>query len=152
MKNHLNLPLLDFSDAEREAVDKLLHELGEELELLLFPIRTMLEAGVVVTEDGGMFRLDEESNKLVRLQIYPQDEGDKSRMPVDICLQVWDGDTIKMDYTISVKCGECKATIVYEPHEIESYSGTDYSGGPDGYERVKCPRRGCKGYGYIKSW
>lgn len=105
MKNHLNLPLPDFSGAEREAVDNLLYELGEELELLLFPIRTMLEAGVVVTEDGGMFRLDEESNKLVRLQIYPQDESDGARIPVDICLQVWDGDITTMDYTISVYVG-----------------------------------------------
>lgn len=53
---------------------------------------------------------------------------------------------------LTVKCSECKATIIYEPHEVDKYSGRDISGGPDGYERVKCPRRGCEGHGYIKSW
>jgi hypothetical protein len=51
-----------------------------------------------------------------------------------------------------VKCDECCATIEYMPEEVVVYNGTDYSGGPDGYERVKCPRPGCKGHGYIKVW
>lgn len=53
---------------------------------------------------------------------------------------------------MTVVCNSCKATLAYEPHEIERYNGKDISGGPDGYERVKCPRRGCEGYGYIRSW
>ncbi len=49
-----------------------------------------------------------------------------------------------------VTCGECGAVLEYMPQEVERYSGTDISGGPDGYERVKCPC--CPGYAYIKSW
>jgi len=49
-----------------------------------------------------------------------------------------------------VKCGEYGARLQYVPQEVERYSGIDYSGGPDGYERVKCPC--CPGYAYIKSW
>lgn len=51
-----------------------------------------------------------------------------------------------------VKCRDCRATIGYLPEDVQRYSGTDYSGGPDGYERVKCPRPGCPGHGYIRSW
>lgn len=51
-----------------------------------------------------------------------------------------------------VKCRDCRATIEYLPEEIQTYSGTDISGGPDGYERVKCPRNGCPGYGYVRNW
>jgi hypothetical protein len=51
-----------------------------------------------------------------------------------------------------VKCRDCKAVIGYLPEEVQSYHGTDYSGGPDGYERVKCPRPGCPGHGYIRCW
>jgi hypothetical protein len=52
-----------------------------------------------------------------------------------------------------VDCDECGCTIEYLPEHVDTYSGTDMGGGPDGYERVKCPRKGCKtGYGYIKVW
>lgn len=51
-----------------------------------------------------------------------------------------------------VECGSCHATMEYLPEEVERHSGTDISGGPDGYERVKCPRPGCPGHGYIRSW
>lgn len=51
-----------------------------------------------------------------------------------------------------VKCRDCRATIGYLPEEVESHHGTDYGGGPDGWERVKCPRPGCPGYGYIREW
>lgn len=51
-----------------------------------------------------------------------------------------------------VKCYACKATIEYLPEDVETHNGTDISGGPDGYERVKCPRLRCPGYGYISSW
>lgn len=51
-----------------------------------------------------------------------------------------------------VKCADCGATIEYLPEEVEEYSGTDYSGGPDGWKRVKCPRPGCPGHGYVERW
>lgn len=51
-----------------------------------------------------------------------------------------------------VRCRECKAVIEYLPEEIERHDGRDYSGGPDGYERVKCPRPGCSGHGYVSEW
>jgi hypothetical protein len=51
-----------------------------------------------------------------------------------------------------VKCKACEATIEYLPEEVEKRNGIDYGGGPDGWERVKCPRPGCPGHGYIKRW
>lgn len=51
-----------------------------------------------------------------------------------------------------VKCRDCSATIEYLPEEVERRDGTDYSGGADGWERVKCPRPNCPGHGYIRSW
>ena len=54
-----------------------------------------------------------------------------------------------------VNCDECRAKIAYLPEEVQRYSGRDISGGPSGYERVKCPRvkpRRCPGYGYIRVW
>lgn len=51
-----------------------------------------------------------------------------------------------------VKCDECSATIEYLPEEVEERHGTDMGGGPDGFKRVKCPRKGCKGHGYIDRW
>ena len=51
-----------------------------------------------------------------------------------------------------VTCKECKAVMEYLPEEVEERHGTDYGGGPDGWERVKCPRPGCPGYGYIRRW
>ena len=51
-----------------------------------------------------------------------------------------------------VKCRDCGATIEYMPEEVEAVHGRDMSGGPDGYERVKCPRPKCPGHGYIRTW
>ena len=51
-----------------------------------------------------------------------------------------------------VKCDDCRATIEYMPEEVQEHNGTDYSGGPDGYRRVKCPREKCPGFGYIRRW
>ena len=51
-----------------------------------------------------------------------------------------------------VKCRDCGSTIGYLPEEVERHDGTDYTGSADGYERVKCPRPGCPGYGYVRSW
>ncbi len=51
-----------------------------------------------------------------------------------------------------IECKDCGATIEYLPEEVEERNGTDYGGGPDGYKRVKCPRAGCKGHGYIERW
>ncbi len=47
-----------------------------------------------------------------------------------------------------VKCRDCGATIEYMPEEVERRDGVDYDSA--GYERVKCPRRGCPGHGYIR--
>lgn len=49
-----------------------------------------------------------------------------------------------------VECRSCKATIEYLPEEVECLNSTDIGGGPDGWERVKCPRSGCPGHGYIR--
>jgi hypothetical protein len=51
-----------------------------------------------------------------------------------------------------VKCDSCRATIEYLPEEVEERHGIDFSGGPDGWKRVKCPRDGCPGYGYVSRW
>jgi hypothetical protein len=51
-----------------------------------------------------------------------------------------------------VACADCKAVIAYLPEEVEERHGKDYSGGPDGWRRVKCPRPGCPGHGYIERW
>jgi hypothetical protein len=51
-----------------------------------------------------------------------------------------------------VTCDKCHATIEYLPEEVDRYSGRDISGGADGYERVRCPRPKCPGYGYIRVW
>lgn len=51
-----------------------------------------------------------------------------------------------------VKCDECRATIEYMPEEVQERHGRDISGGPDGWKRVKCPRTGCPGHGYIERW
>jgi len=36
-------------------------------------------------------------------------------------------------------CGGCGATLEYVPNDIQSYSGTDYSGGPSFSEWIECP-------------
>lgn len=51
-----------------------------------------------------------------------------------------------------VRCRACDSRIEYMPEEVERHDGTDISGGPHGYERVKCPRPGCEGHGYIRTW
>jgi hypothetical protein len=51
-----------------------------------------------------------------------------------------------------VRCENCDSLIEYAPEEIQERNGTDYSGGPDGWKRVKCPAAGCKGHGYIDRW
>lgn len=51
-----------------------------------------------------------------------------------------------------VTCRGCGAVIEYMPEEVERRDGRDISGGPDGWERVKCPRPGCPDHGYIRSW
>lgn len=51
-----------------------------------------------------------------------------------------------------VKCSDCRATIAYLPEEVQRYDGRDIGGGPDGWERVKCPRENCPGFGYISRW
>jgi len=51
-----------------------------------------------------------------------------------------------------VKCNNCSSIIGYLPEDIERHDGKDYTGGADGYERVKCPRPKCPGHGYIKAW
>lgn len=51
-----------------------------------------------------------------------------------------------------VRCDECDSLIEYLPEDVQRKDGVDYGGGPNGYERVKCPRSGCPGHGYIRSW
>lgn len=51
-----------------------------------------------------------------------------------------------------VECDECSAVIEYLPEEVQEHHGRDYSGGADGWKRVKCPRPGCPGFGYIDRW
>ena len=51
-----------------------------------------------------------------------------------------------------VSCDSCRAVIEYLPEDVDEHHGTDYGGGPDGYKRVKCPRVGCPGHGYIERW
>lgn len=53
---------------------------------------------------------------------------------------------------MKVHCEACSAVIGYMPEEVEEHNGRDYSGGPDGYKRVKCPREKCPGYGYVERW
>lgn len=49
-----------------------------------------------------------------------------------------------------VTCKQCSAIVEYTDHEVKSYSGTDYGGGPDGQEWVDCPN--CGGRAIIRSW
>jgi hypothetical protein len=51
-----------------------------------------------------------------------------------------------------VRCESCDSLIEYQPEEVQRRDGIDYSGGPDGFERVKCPAEGCRGHGYIRRW
>lgn len=49
-----------------------------------------------------------------------------------------------------IVCRGCGATIEYVPNEVQSRSGTDYGGGPDGVEWVNCPN--CGKQITIRSW
>ena len=49
-----------------------------------------------------------------------------------------------------IVCGNCGVTLSYVPREVQSYHGTDYSGGSDGQEWVDCPN--CNEKAIIKSW
>lgn len=51
-----------------------------------------------------------------------------------------------------VECDKCKAIISYLPEDVRQRTWTDYGGGPGGYKRVKCPRKGCTGHGYVEQW
>jgi hypothetical protein len=44
----------------------------------------------------------------------------------------------------------CGATIAYVPNDVKSYSGSDYSGGPDGHEWIVCPN--CRKRIIIRTW
>lgn len=47
-------------------------------------------------------------------------------------------------------CLGCGATLEYVPNDVQKYSGTDYSGGPDGCEWIICAN--CGKDVTIKSW
>ena len=50
----------------------------------------------------------------------------------------------------TVKCRDCGATIAYLPEEVEKGTrSVMYE--TESWERVKCPRKGCPGYGYIRN-
>ena len=56
-----------------------------------------------------------------------------------------DGSVLK-----EIVCSNCGATLTYVPNEVQSYNGTDYSGGSDGCEWVDCPN--CNKKAIINSW
>lgn len=49
-----------------------------------------------------------------------------------------------------VVCKSCGATLEYVPNDVKSYSGTDYSGGPDGHTWIDCPN--CTKKVILTSW
>ncbi len=49
-----------------------------------------------------------------------------------------------------VSCRNCGARLEYTPNDVKTYSGTDYSGGPDGMDWVDCPN--CNKRAVIRSW
>lgn len=51
-----------------------------------------------------------------------------------------------------VECDSCRATIEYSPEAVEKRHSFDYGGRLSGWTRVKCPRQGCPGHGYIDRW
>jgi len=52
-----------------------------------------------------------------------------------------------------VTCRDCEAVIEYLPEEVRRQDVyVLYSGEADGWVRVKCPRTGCTGYGYVSVW
>ncbi len=48
-----------------------------------------------------------------------------------------------------VVCDKCGRTLAYVPNDVKRRNGTDYSGGPDGEEWVRCP---CGKKAIISSW
>ncbi len=51
-----------------------------------------------------------------------------------------------------VICRECGATICYLPEEVKEWEGMWLGRVPYGWRRVKCPRQGCPGHGYVEEW
>lgn len=49
-------------------------------------------------------------------------------------------------------CEHCGRTIAYVKNDIKEYSGTDYSGGPDGMTWVDCPGDSCGKKIVLTSW
>jgi hypothetical protein len=50
-----------------------------------------------------------------------------------------------------ITCRHCAAIVEYTPNEVRNlWSGTDYSGGPDGAAGFNCP--GCGGEIQTKRW
>lgn len=47
-------------------------------------------------------------------------------------------------------CPNCGATLEYTPKDVQTYSGRDYSGGPDGREYIGCPN--CHETVTLRSW
>ncbi len=47
-------------------------------------------------------------------------------------------------------CKSCASILEYKLTEVKEYHGTDYSGGSDGQEWIKCPNCGSKVI--LRSW
>jgi hypothetical protein len=51
-----------------------------------------------------------------------------------------------------VVCKHCGRTIAYVNNDVQTYSGTDYGGGPDGQTWVNCPGDDCGKRIILSSW
>lgn len=49
-----------------------------------------------------------------------------------------------------VVCRNCGVKLEYLPIDVKEYSGTDYSGGPDGHRWIDCPK--CSKKVILESW
>jgi len=49
-----------------------------------------------------------------------------------------------------ITCRGCGARLEYVPNDVQTRSGTDYGGGPDGAEYIICPD--CQSRVTIRSW
>lgn len=49
-----------------------------------------------------------------------------------------------------VTCQNCAAIVEYVKNDVQTYNGTDYSGGPDGHTWVDCPA--CLNKIILSSW
>lgn len=49
-----------------------------------------------------------------------------------------------------IVCMGCGAKLEYVKNDVQKYSGTDWSGGPDGREWIVCPN--CSKQVTIRSW